>query len=173
MLYGILISNNTGYLSKVNLQKNQIINLPMNSKLLLSFFLSFHLSLLIYSQNVHYSYDNSGNRIARYIISKEIKQLQLDSLNETIAINQQEILDLCNINIFPNPTNNWIIIRCTNQESLVLKAMLFSAQGSLKKTVTIESDEVTINLHDLDVGIYFLKICNQDMVLETWKIIKL
>jgi hypothetical protein len=69
------------------------------------------------------------------------------------------------IKVYPNPVNDKIHISRSNSETTQLE--LFNALGSLVKSVYIEKADVTIDISDLESGVYFLKLDH-----NTKKIIK-
>lgn len=79
-----------------------------------------------------------------------------------------------NIKVFPNPTTSYLTIGGLDSETSVsYKATLFDVNGGVLKTIKLTSaeSEPKINVSDLKMGIYFLKIENSESY-STFKIIK-
>jgi len=73
------------------------------------------------------------------------------------------------INIFPNPANNKVFIVLQNYENALIK--IINIEGQLVKDVILNSSNTSINLDNLEKGLYFLQIYTDKEVI-TKKLIK-
>jgi YD repeat-containing protein len=120
-----------------------------------------------FSQNVKFSYDASGNRVSRIIVTKSTNA-SINDTNIPIAINTATL----KISVYPNPTTDIIHINCeeTDAESSI-DAYLFSSSGEMIHSFIIDKTNKIINLDNYATGIYYLKIRINEKV-ESWKIVK-
>lgn len=67
------------------------------------------------------------------------------------------------LEVFPNPTQALIYLRCRDNEVLDLKLELFTAAGNLimQRRLELQSEPNTLNLESLARGLYFLKATNR------------
>lgn len=77
-----------------------------------------------------------------------------------------------NINAYPNPTNNLIILNVGNLELSNLNFHLFDTNGNLIESKKITNVSEYINLDNLVNSIYFLKVTANSKEVKTFKIIK-
>ncbi len=85
----------------------------------------------------------------------------------TVSLNEEKS-DI-DISMYPNPTNNFIILESKNSQ--VKSAFLYSKEGKLITEYLLKSNKTKIDLADLPSGIYFLKV-ETDTNSVTKKIIK-
>ena len=77
-----------------------------------------------------------------------------------------------NWNIFPNPVTHNLTIKCPNASLVKMQASLYSITGKKLLQIDLLENEVTLNMDQLNTGIYLLNIRNdQETVLE-YKLIK-
>ncbi len=77
------------------------------------------------------------------------------------------------LNLYPNPTENDLIIEIFDKPEANLKGYLYTTEGELIKYVKIESKITTLNLENLVNGMYILKICNaKNQTLVIYNIVK-
>ena len=72
--------------------------------------------------------------------------------------------------IFPNPTTGLLNIECEILNNTNLKFQLLNNLGQIVREEEIKNANITINIQQLPIGIYFLKINNNS---KTFKIIKI
>lgn len=76
------------------------------------------------------------------------------------------------INAFPNPTTDHLIITSTMTESQLLELNLFDEQGKRLLSQRITQVETILQLDQLTPATYFLKVTDQNLNYSTLKIIK-
>ncbi|NOU47242.1 MAG: T9SS type A sorting domain-containing protein [Bacteroidales bacterium] len=138
----------------------------------------FSLSLLLftlssYAQNVTFNYDESGNRITRLIVNKELKETLADTILPETSIklaNQQ--LENLTIAVYPNPTTDNIhIVFAGLVGDASAEGYLYSMNAELLASFKLIDSNSTIEMQQYTAGIYFLKVRKNNKV-ESWKIIK-
>jgi hypothetical protein len=77
--------------------------------------------------------------------------------------------ELSEIDIFPNPTNDFVFIKNKANESLGIN--IYNLNGILLNSEVSNKEITRISLETLGSGVYFLKIVN-DKTAKTFKIIK-
>jgi uncharacterized repeat protein (TIGR01451 family) len=70
--------------------------------------------------------------------------------------------------IYPNPANETVFV--TVKENGGFKAQLFDIMGRTVRETTTKANNVTINVHQLSAGMYFLRLTNADNKVLTTKI---
>ena len=137
--------------------------------------------LIIRSQNVSYQYDANGNRIARRIVAKKMNTPIAPTDSTTIANADTNLLNslitqTANqtnniINIYPNPTDDKLIISyATECQECIIKIYdanskeVFRSQGLNREKV--------IDVSHFKSGNYYLSISNSTTKGEVWKIVK-
>lgn len=82
-----------------------------------------------------------------------------------------EIFDIDNnrVTISPNPANNFVFINSSNK---INKIEFIDISGKLIKTENLDTVNVSCNVNDLLIGIYFIKIYNE-LGIKTLKFIKI
>jgi hypothetical protein len=76
-----------------------------------------------------------------------------------------------NIKIYPNPIHNKLKIE--NGELQIKQVELYSIIGNLLRSIHAQSEEIEIDVQNLQNGIYFVKITKKDNSIKTFKIVKL
>jgi hypothetical protein len=130
-------------------------------------------TLSSYAQNVTFNYDESGNRIIRLIVNKELKETLADTIlpESTIKLANQQLENLT-IAVYPNPTTDNIhIVFAGLVEDASAEGYLYSTNAELLATFKLIDSNSTIEMQQYTAGIYFLKVRINNRV-ESWKIIK-
>lgn len=83
-----------------------------------------------------------------------IKEVQEEAL---IVLGNEEMIEKLEINVYPNPTTNFLNIRSNNLDLKDAKIELFDLMGKKVKEVSLENEN-RINLTNLSSGVYSLKI---------------
>lgn len=110
---------------------------------------------VVRANDLNFEFDNDGSGfIVDNIIIKDMDQLSVSDISKT------------QINIFPNPTSDFINIK---SDETIKSVKLYNASGSLVKTKNIEFSR--INISNLPKGNYLISI-ETDSGIETKKIIK-
>ena len=76
------------------------------------------------------------------------------------------------LNVYPNPTNNFLILNVGNSELSTLSYELYDNIGKILKRRKMISSSETIGMENLPSAIYFLKVSNNNKEVKTFKIIK-
>jgi hypothetical protein len=76
-----------------------------------------------------------------------------------------------NIDIYPNPADNYISFSLSAYETLPLKANITDINGKMIKNISIEQDKKTIDISNIKSGIYIIEFENQ--YIRSKKFIKL
>jgi Fe-S-cluster formation regulator IscX/YfhJ len=127
-----------------------------------------------YSLNADFSYlnlcynDNSfglkqfTSKSCDYIAIVDDNALAKDNLNDL------------NIKLFPNPSSITINVELLNKKTSDYQLKIINSLGQQEKIEEInkQNDVVTINIHQLKKGIYFLHIFDNDKLMCSEKIIK-
>jgi hypothetical protein len=74
--------------------------------------------------------------------------------------------------IYPNPTNDNLIISVEKSEHENMNYRLFDFQGKLIQSGNIVNKETMLQIKDLSEASYFLDVIQEDRKLRTFKIIK-
>ncbi|OFX26724.1 MAG: hypothetical protein A2033_08935 [Bacteroidetes bacterium GWA2_31_9] len=76
------------------------------------------------------------------------------------------------INVYPNPTNEFVFVKINNKKSEQLNYQLFDINNKLIESNNVSDIETKISLIERKASTYFLKISNQANEIQTFKIIK-
>jgi len=76
------------------------------------------------------------------------------------------------LTVYPNPTNNFLILNAGNSELSTLSYQLYDNIGKIIKSRKMISSNETISMENLPSAIYFLKVANNKKEVKTFKIIK-
>jgi hypothetical protein len=79
---------------------------------------------------------------------------------------------LLNYKIYPNPTNDKLILIIKPLEGVMFNYQLYNQFGILIQIRNIESEETEISLEGYSASIYFLKVIRNNMEVKVFKIIK-
>jgi len=74
--------------------------------------------------------------------------------------------------IYPNPTTNSVTLAITNAAAPELNYLLFDEQGRLIRQQKITAIITSIDMENLNSGIYFIKMLSNGEEVKTFKIIK-
>lgn len=127
-------------------------------------------SVYLTAQTVRFSYDECGNRTARYVESKG--EAEKDFKNK-LAITQASENPAKSIRVFPNPCKGPVSILLHNYEEVENKGFikLYTTNGALLTSREITKSQTEINLEPFEDGVYILKISTAQTQL-TEKLIK-
>ena len=111
--------------------------------------------------------DYSSSTTTQGNINQGVQQpFEFFDLLTTIEENQ-----LFKFSLFPNPTNDFIIIKTLGTTS-ELTFNLYDSKGRLIKQDLINSEQTSIDARNLSGGSYQLSIINQNRIIQSFKIIK-
>jgi hypothetical protein len=90
----------------------------------------------------------------------------------TVTGIENNLADIINISISPNPTSDLLKIEIENTASEKLQYSLTSITGKLIERGVLQEQTSTIDMMNLASAVYFLNINNKNNQQETFKIIK-
>jgi hypothetical protein len=73
---------------------------------------------------------------------------------------------------YPNPTKDYIVLSLTDATLTGLSYMMFDLQGRLVTKAKVEQEATQIAMKNLAIGVYILKVNQNNQELKTFKIIK-
>lgn len=73
---------------------------------------------------------------------------------------------------YPNPTTDYIVLALTNTTLTELSYTMFDLQGGLVTKGKVQQETTRIAMENLAMGVYILKINQNNNELKTFKIIK-
>jgi len=76
------------------------------------------------------------------------------------------------IMVYPNPAQDYVILKIKNYEVENLRYQLYDINGSLLQDNKIVGNETNIVMSNYVSAIYFLKVTDNNKVVKTFKIIK-
>lgn len=116
---------------------------------------------------LRYSYDASGNRVAREIVLSR----QAEDSKEPKAQPYEERLSTRQVKIYPNPTKGNLKIEISDFTDCSGELYLYNTAGILLTQETVVSGFGVIDISNETNGLYILKIVVNNEV-STWRIIK-
>ena len=131
---------------------------------------------ILKGQTITYDYDDSGNRIKKYIVllskgSDSNETFQKD----TVLTEQEKIVDEVNkvkVTIYPNPTQGLLNVELTGigtDENFGYQ--LYSQTGVLLMYIKSTGNPFSIDFSSYPTGIYILILINKESRSE-WKVFK-
>ncbi|MCD4771985.1 MAG: T9SS type A sorting domain-containing protein, partial [Bacteroidales bacterium] len=102
-----------------------------------------------------------------YFVKAIYDQCMSDSSNNVtislyVNIENNEISD--KIKIYPNPTNDHLIIELNTEAAENMKVKIFDINGCVVESIMLNPSTVknTINLSNLNSGVYFINVSNKE-----------
>ena len=92
------------------------------------------------------------------------------NIESTISIDEIDAMD--GINIYPNPTTNFVNIRNENYQNPISLIEIYDLNGKLVDRIVDISETTQLNFYSYSKGTYIIKLFNQENVIGTAKIIK-
>jgi hypothetical protein len=139
---------------------------------------------LLPGQTIHYDYDNSGNRLTRYIILQKSNNTTATLINTTGKNSSksltedskmadfEEKLEEMTIKIFPNPTKGQLTVAINGiGPDETADYQLFSQAGRLVDTKRGNGNEFTVDMERYPSGLYILRLMIRGKISQ-WKILK-
>ena len=151
--------------------------------LLLTGFLLAVFSLQTTAQEVHFTYDNSGNRITRTIVWEEDKIDSLQAKIDTAFLKNDQITEektvkhtavICGqtVDIFPNPNTGMFKISIDGwKKNTQAELKLHNLTGKIIEQKPIQQPLTKIKFGNQPDGTYILTIIVNGKK-ETWKVVK-
>jgi len=131
-------------------------------------------SNIILGQQTSMDVDSDGN--------PHITYFEVNTLGGTIkyVVKDPTITAFTDLNdhydfkIFPNPTENWFTIDLDFLTNRKIAIEIIDINGAIIKqlNITVQSNQVHINLNDIEAGLYLVKLRNQGKILESRLLIK-
>lgn len=127
-------------------------------------------------QTIHYDYDESGNRVERYIVLSKgnssgddtSKKYEENIKSEEFADKLEELT----IRIYPNPTQGQLSVDVTGLgPDETVDYQLFSQTGLLLGTNRKNGFHFTVDMEGYPGGIYILRLTINGKISQ-WKILK-
>ncbi|HET9571893.1 MAG TPA: T9SS type A sorting domain-containing protein [Bacteroidales bacterium] len=100
--------------------------------------------------------------------ARTIKKVGFSVMSETNKVNN--ITSSCSI--YPNPTSNYFCLKIENFEKDNFTYQLFDMYGKLIKFQKVENYETKIDILNLLPAMYFLKVKQKNLDINSYKIIK-
>jgi hypothetical protein len=126
-------------------------------------------------QTVHFDYDNSGNRVLRYLTSKELKagdSLFLSPELPDLPLEQLAAEGEAAFSVFPNPTPDGLTIAQSGAAiEGSLHYMLYNSQGKVQLQGESATAKTSLDMRHLQSGTYLLRL-NYDGKMQVFRVIK-
>lgn len=74
--------------------------------------------------------------------------------------------------VYPNPTADFVLLKVENKTLDAFTFQLCDIQGKILLNKKIENHETSISMADLADATYFVNVCNNNLEVKTFKIIK-
>lgn len=149
----------------------------MLSRLLFTLAVVFVNLMPIYGQVIHYDYDNSGNRVKRYINLSKGDSSEEDTLKKTFEEkielkDVEESMGEFSIKVYPNPTEGKLYVEINGLDAnQTVDYQLFSQTGLILEVKKKIGYPFTIDLDSYPGGLYILRLIIKDKISQ-WKILK-
>ncbi len=108
-------------------------------------------SLTVSAQNIHFKYDESGNREKRHMVSARVEDESGEETTETA----KEILE--EDKLYPNPTEGILRFSLLREDPAVSQVSLIDLNGRLLYRKTFTEQDFEVNISNRPAGIYVLK----------------
>lgn len=124
----------------------------------------------------NYSYEDINIETSSNIVYYRLKMVDLDDTYEysdvvSITLNEKKT-NAFQMNIFPNPTTDYIIVEATLSTNLTHYIRINNVQGQTVLSKTIEDSKIQLDISSLPKGYYYVNISNENSS-ETRQIIKI
>ena len=74
--------------------------------------------------------------------------------------------------VYPNPSTDFVLLSLTDTDFEDMQYALYSLNGGLVKEASISEAETSVDLRELAVGTYVLRVTQHQKHIKTFKIIK-
>lgn len=95
------------------------------------------------------------------------------SLNGMIITALEDVRENIRLNVYPNPTYEYVFIRTESMDYRNLKVELYSLEGKLIQKKDMDADLYQLDFRGLPGGTYILKVLDDRHKAGSFKIIKL
>lgn len=97
----------------------------------------------------------------------------LQSYEISITTGKKEINITLEVIAYPNPTTDFLILKVVNSTNKNLMCRLYNLQGKLLEHHKIVDDQYMINMRNLMISTYYLKVFDiNEKVVKTFRIVK-
>ncbi|MFC2113753.1 T9SS type A sorting domain-containing protein [Bacteroidota bacterium] len=100
----------------------------------------------------------------------------IQGVQQPYEISTTSGIELIEINldfsVYPNPTNDFLILKTGIYENENLSYQLYSMEGKLLDNHQVTGNETTIEMHGLSKSTYFLNVIDKQKIIKSFKIIK-
>jgi hypothetical protein len=96
---------------------------------------------------------------------------QAYAISEVTGIEQSKGISL-ECSVYPNPTQDYLILKVVNYDNVKLLYQLFDINGRPLKKQKIDGEVTTIYMEDILPGSYFLRVSDNQKEVKTFKILK-
>jgi hypothetical protein len=76
------------------------------------------------------------------------------------------------MNVYPNPTTNYLTLKVDDVELSTLNFQLIDLQGKIIENKKVTASSTTIKMEALPKAIYFLNVTKGNQLIKTFKVIK-
>ena len=76
------------------------------------------------------------------------------------------------LSVFPNPTNDFVLLTVKNSSTDNMAYLLYDVQGKIIEEQQIDGTETSISMFHLASDIYFIKVLKNNTEVKIFKIIK-
>ena len=91
-------------------------------------------------------------------------------ISTTVGINETAIN--LEMNVYPNPTTDYLTLKVDNFELSTLNFQLIDMQGKVIETKKVNSNAINISLEGQPTATYFLNVVKNNQIIKTFKVIK-
>jgi opacity protein-like surface antigen len=96
---------------------------------------------------------------------------QAYAISEVTGIEQSKGISL-ECSVYPNPTQDYLILKVVNYDNVKLLYQLFDINGRPLKKQKTDGEVTTIYMEDILPGAYFLRVSDNQKEVKTFKILK-
>jgi hypothetical protein len=112
--------------------------------------------------------DEPANSLVPFLLNDNIWEYINDLVCNPTAINSQKLSGNL-VQLYPNPANN--LVNLTSQ-SVIVKTEIYNQQGQIVHIANNSNKQITIEISDLNVGLYFIKSYLDNGKIYTNKLVK-
>lgn len=111
------------------------------------------ITLHSYSQNIEFTYDDSGNRIQRLVIILNPPKVNINKTEDT-----QPSVVFKDVKVSPNPTKGMVYFENPLNEGESYTFVVLNSSGNIIKNGKSHDDSFSVDLSNYPVGFYVVKV---------------